>query len=72
MKVAAAQIACVPGNLDANLAKIRDSAARAKEAGVELIVFPEMSDTGYSMPMIQKKRLLAAITISVTILIPAR
>jgi len=54
MKVAAAQIACVPGDLDANLAKIREFAGRAKEAGAELIVFPEMSDTGYSMPMIQK------------------
>jgi len=26
---------------------------QAKEAGVDLIVFPEMTDTGYSMPVIQ-------------------
>ena len=54
MKVAAAQISCVLGDLDANLAKIRDFAGRAKDLGAELVVFPEMSDTGYSMPVIQK------------------
>ena len=54
MKIAAAQISCAPGDLDANVRKIRDFASRAKEAGAELIVFPEMVDTGYSMPIIQK------------------
>jgi len=54
MKIAAAQIACAPGEVGANLRKIRDFAARAKKSGAELIVFPEMSDTGYSMPIIQK------------------
>ena len=54
MKVAAAQISCAPGDFDTNLRKIRDFAARAKESGSELIVFPEMIDTGYSMPVIQK------------------
>jgi omega-amidase len=54
MKIAAAQIACVPGDIDANLRKIREFVSRAKHAGIELIVFPEMSDTGYSMPVIQK------------------
>ena len=34
--------------------RIRDFASRAKESGAELIVFPEMVDTGYSMPVIQK------------------
>lgn len=53
MKVAAAQIACVLGEVDANLRKIRDFSARAKDEGVELIVFPEASDTGYSMPVIR-------------------
>ena len=52
MKVAAAQIACVPGDISANLRKIRDFAARAKAGGAELVVFPEMSDTGYSMAAI--------------------
>jgi omega-amidase len=54
MKIAAAQIACSPGEIGANLRKIKDFALRAKKAGAELIVFPEMSDTGYSMAVIQK------------------
>ncbi len=54
MKVAAAQISCTPGDLDANLRKVADFAARAKNDGADLVVFPEMTDTGYSMPLIQK------------------
>ena len=54
MRVAAAQIYCEPGNLSANLAKIREFTQRAKQSGTELIVFPEMSDTGYSMSAIKK------------------
>jgi omega-amidase len=54
MKIAAAQIACLLGDLDANLGKVRDFVSRAKDAGNELIVFPEMTDTGYSMPVIRK------------------
>ena len=54
MKIAAAQISCALGDLDANLSKIREFSSRAKDAGAELIVFPEMVDTGYSMPIIQK------------------
>jgi omega-amidase len=54
MKVAAAQISCAPGDLNANVAKVRDFASLAKNGGAELIVFPEMVDTGYSMPVIQR------------------
>ena len=54
MRIAAAQIACTLGDLGANLAKIRDFSSRAKEAGADLIVFPEMSDTGYAMPVIRE------------------
>src|SRR5713101_1572251 len=53
MKVAVAQISCSLGDSDANLLKVRDFCARAKDAGAELIVFPEMTDTGYSMSVIQ-------------------
>jgi omega-amidase len=53
MKVAAAQISCSLGDPKANLLKVRDFSRRARDRGVELIVFPEMSDTGYSMPVIQ-------------------
>lgn len=54
MKIAIAQISCRPGDLDANVRKIRDFASLAKQSGAELIVFPEMVDTGYSMPVIQE------------------
>jgi len=54
MKIAAAQIACTPGDLEANLRTVNDFASRAKDSGAELVVFPEMIDTGYSMPVIQK------------------
>src|SRR5215472_10779215 len=54
MKVAVAQIACSLGDPDTNLSKVRDYSRAAKKAGADLIVFPEMTDTGYSMPVIQK------------------
>jgi predicted amidohydrolase len=54
MKIAAAQISCVLGDFNANLRKVRDFAALAKKSGADLVVFPEMVDTGYSMPVIQK------------------
>src|ERR1700741_3874062 len=55
MKIAVAQISCSLGNPEANLLKVRDFSRRAKdEAGTELIVFPEMTDTGYSMPVIRE------------------
>jgi omega-amidase len=53
MKVAVAQISCSLGDPDANLLKVRNFSRRAKEAGTELIAFPEMTDTGYSMPVIR-------------------
>lgn len=53
VKIAAAQISCALGDLNTNIAKIRDFASLAKTAGADLVVFPEMVDTGYSMPAIQ-------------------
>ena len=53
MKIAVAQISCSVGDPGANLLKVRDFSARAKQADADLIVFPEMIDTGYSMPVIQ-------------------
>lgn len=53
VKVAAAQISCSLGDPKVNLLKVRDFSRRARDAGVELIVFPEMTDTGYSMSVIQ-------------------
>ena len=53
MKIAVAQISCALGDPRANLAKISDFSSQAQKTGAELIVFPEMADTGYSMPVIQ-------------------
>src|SRR2546427_8199662 len=54
MKIAVAQISCSLGDPQANLLKVRDFSRRAKELEAELIVFPEMTDTGYSMPVIRE------------------
>jgi omega-amidase len=54
VKIAAAQISCTSGEVGGNLRKIREFVSRAKKSGAELIVFPEMSDTGYSIAAIQK------------------
>jgi predicted amidohydrolase len=54
VKIAAAQIACRPGDLSANLRTLREFAERAKAAGAELVVFPEMADTGYTMQVIRE------------------
>jgi omega-amidase len=54
MKVAVAQISCSLGDPEANLLKVRDFSRRAKGiTAAELILFPEMIDTGYSMPVIR-------------------
>jgi omega-amidase len=54
MKIAVAQISCSLGDPEANLSKVHDFSRRGKDVSAELIVFPEMTDTGYSMPVIQK------------------
>lgn len=55
MKIAAVQLACTLGDVLANLSKIHDFCARAKQEAVDLIVFPEAADTGYSMPVIREQ-----------------
>jgi omega-amidase len=55
MKLAVAQISCSLGDPEVNLSKVGDFSRAAKEAGAELILFPEMTDTGYSMPVIKKQ-----------------
>jgi predicted amidohydrolase len=47
LTVAAAQFASVTGDIDANLATHRDMIARARAAGVDLLVFPELSLVGH-------------------------
>lgn len=48
-KIALAQIDPALGNLQNNVGKHVDFCTRAKEAGADLIVFPELSLTGYSI-----------------------
>jgi len=47
MKIALAQINTTVGDLAGNEAKILDAYRRAVAAGAELVVFPELSTTGY-------------------------
>src|SRR4029453_5947508 len=47
--------ACTLGDLAANTRKLREFAVRAKTAGAELVVFPEMADTGYAMEVIREQ-----------------
>ncbi len=54
MKIAAAQIDCTVGDIAANTRKLCDVARRAKAAGADWVVFPEMADTGYVMSVIRE------------------
>jgi NAD+ synthase (glutamine-hydrolysing) len=47
LRVALAQINPTVGDIDGNAAKIADSIARARDAGAQLVVLPELALTGY-------------------------
>src|SRR4030095_2987526 len=47
MKIALAQINTQIGNLPGNAAKILDFASRAEKKGAEIVIFPELTLTGY-------------------------
>ncbi|TLF52771.1 NAD+ synthetase [Halomonas urmiana] len=49
LRVGAAQINAALGDVDANLERHREMIAQARRAGLELLVFPELSLTGYSL-----------------------
>lgn len=49
LRVAAAQIAPTLGDVDANVTKHLSFIARARDASVDMLVFPELSLTGYNM-----------------------
>jgi omega-amidase len=53
VRVAIAQMSCSLGVIEENLRRIGQFAERAKSEGAEMIVFPEMADTGYSMATIR-------------------
>jgi NAD+ synthase (glutamine-hydrolysing) len=47
MRLALAQMNTVVGDLDGNLERITDRLEEAREAGAELVLFPELATTGY-------------------------
>src|ERR1044072_9192523 len=47
LRIALAQMNAVVGDIDGNLAKVEDLAARARGEGAQLVVFPELTLTGY-------------------------
>jgi len=49
LRVGVAQMECVLGDVDANLEIAADFVARAKQEGVELLVFPELALSGYAI-----------------------
>ncbi len=55
MKIGLAQINVVSGDVEANTEKMLGFISRAKNSSCDLIIFPEMSDTGYDMDVILKK-----------------
>jgi len=46
-RIALAQISCEQGNKEKNLETIRENVAKAKREGAQLVIFPELSVTGY-------------------------
>ncbi len=49
IKVALAQISCKRGDKAENIRKIEREVTKAKQQGAELVIFPELSVTGYTM-----------------------
>ena len=48
MKIGLAQIACAAGDINANIVRINNYCSEAAEKGCDVVVFPEMSDVGYT------------------------
>ncbi|WNF28873.1 carbon-nitrogen hydrolase family protein [Streptomyces sp. C11-1] len=49
MKIAAAQLTCVPADIPANVRRLAALAGQAREQGAELLVLPELALTGYEL-----------------------
>ncbi|MCK4475008.1 carbon-nitrogen hydrolase family protein, partial [Candidatus Bathyarchaeota archaeon] len=49
VNVALAQISCKRGNKAENIRKIENTVTKAKQQGSELVIFPELSLTGYTL-----------------------
>ncbi len=57
IRIAAAQMACVPGDLEANLATHLRFAEAARRTGADVLVFPELSLMGYELDRMASCRL---------------
>ncbi|MCD4742017.1 MAG: hypothetical protein K8R67_06000 [Desulfobacteraceae bacterium] len=55
MKIGVIQMECALGNVDANMKKVSFYSSEARKKNFDLILFPEMVDTGYNMNIISKK-----------------
>src|SRR3954471_2348250 len=49
LRVALAQVDCALGDVEENLRRARREIARARAQGADLVVFPELSLTGYAL-----------------------
>ncbi|MCK4435050.1 carbon-nitrogen hydrolase family protein, partial [Candidatus Bathyarchaeota archaeon] len=49
IKVALAQISCKRGDKVENIRKIESNTKKAKQQGADLVIFPELSLTGYTL-----------------------
>jgi len=54
LRIGLAQIDCTPGDVSANIQKMVAYTREAAQKKCDLVVFPEMSDTGYHMPIIMQ------------------
>ena len=54
MKIGVVQMECDLGNVDANMEKVSFYSSKASQEGFDLVVFPEMVDTGYNMETISQ------------------
>ena len=67
LRVALAQINSRVGDLEGNVAKIAESIAEARDAGAELVLFPELAITGYPPEdLLLKEHFLQAATEAVS------
>ena len=55
MKISVVQMECDLGNVKANIEKVSFYTSKARQEGFDLVVFPEMVDTGYNMDVIRDK-----------------
>jgi predicted amidohydrolase len=55
MKTSLVQMDCDLGNVEANMKKVLFYSSQARTEGSDLVVFPEMIDTGYNMDVIRQK-----------------